>query len=706
METQRGTAKGGVGRGTNRLDAGGTARRTTGTTAATLALLATVGALAGCTDPTQTPAAEEKTPALLGPMTGVLTQHNDLSRTGANLSETVLTTSNVNTRTFGKLHSYPVVGQVYAQPLYVSQAIGGKNVVYIATEANNVYAFNADSPWDLIWSRTSIETPWMSASTCVNTQPLIGISSTPVIDPATNTMYVTAKRNASGVFKYMLHALDLTTGADKPNSPVDMGLDAGGQPLAVNGTGDGNTSGKIVFDPIKHQNRIGLTLSQGVLTVGFASHCDQNNYHGWVLRFDVTSSPIRPLTPFMTNPNTGHGGLWQGGGAFPVDATGNLYMVSGDGRAGTTVTDGKQLANAFIKLTNVGITGTPTVGSWFMPSDVATLDNGDVDIGSSGPLLIPGTSLLTAGGKNGVMYVVDTTGDSMGHFRAGTPPDTQIVQRFAASSTNGQIVGGPVWWDGPSTLGSRLYVWPGGSTLGAFAFDRTTNRFNTTTVVRGGDVATGGDAQGAQLSLSANGATAGTGIVWATRALGSTGGGGFNSGTPVGGILYAYNAEDVSKKLWDSNMVSSDKLANAPKYISPTIANGKVYVGTLGAAPTSGGEVAVYGLLSAPVDGGAGGSGGSGGTGGSDGGVPPTLTCATVDGGAPQPTNWTYVYNTYFAGTTTSATAGHCAECHASMLGGFTCGSDKDTCYGGLVSVGQITPASPGTSPLADPERS
>jgi len=694
---------------------GGVAGAEAGRGARTAALLALVGAgLSGCfqqqgTSPESDVTATERS---LAPMTGVLTQHNDLSRTGANLNETILTTSNVHTGSFGKVHSYPVTGQVYAQPLYVAQAISGKNVVYIATEANNVYAYNADSPWDLLWSRTTIETPWMSASTCVNTQPLIGISSTPVIDPSTNTIYLTAKRNVSGTFKYMLHALDLTTGADKAGSPIDMGLDATGQPLSVVGSGDGVTSGKIVFDPIKHQNRVALTLSQGVLTVGFASHCDQNNYHGWVLRFDTTSSPIRPLTPYMTNPNTGHGGLWQGGGGFPVDSAGNLYMVSGDGRSGTTNTGGTQLANAFIKLTNVGISGTPTVGSWFMPSDVASLDTADTDIGSSGPLLIPGTSLLVGGGKNGILYVVNTTGDNMGHFKSGSPPDTQIVQRFSGSSTNGQIVGGPAWWDGPS--GSLMYVWPGGSTLGAFSFNRTTNLFNTTAVARSSDVATGGDSQGAQISVSANGSTSGTGIVWATRALGSTGGGGFNSGTPVGGALYAFNAENVATKLWDSTMVSGDKLANAPKYIAPTIANGKVYVGTLGAALSSGGEVAVYGLLN-PADGGAGGSTGSGGSSGSGGtgavdggtdGPPPTLTCATVDGGATQPTNWTYVYNTYFAGTTTTATAGHCSECHSSTLSGFACGADKDSCYNGLVTAGKITPSAPTSSPLADPEQS
>src|SRR3569623_1742888 len=237
-----------------------------------------------------------------------------------------------------------------------------------------------------------------------------------------------------------------------------------------------------------------------------------------------------------------------------------------------------------------------------------------------------------------------------------------------------------------------MYVWPGGSTLCSFSFNRTTNLFNTTAAARSSVVATGGDSQGAQISVSANGSTSGTGIVWATRALGSTGGGGFNSNSPVGGALYAFDAENVATKLWDSTMVSADKLANAPKYIAPTIANGKVYVGTLGAAPSSGGEVAVYGLLNPPA-------------GGAAEGPPPTLTCATVDGGAAQPTNWTYVYNTYFAGTTTGATAGHCSECHNATLAGFACGADKDSCYTGLVNAGLITPATPTSSPFADPEQ-
>jgi len=171
VQISRGMAKVFVGQVGRREGRGRTVRAM-----ALLALMSTGLGMSGCFERTGTPESEVKG-ALLGPGTGVLTQHNDLARTGANLSETILTTANVHTGSFGKLHSYPVSGQVYAQPLYVAQAISGKNVVYLATEANNVYAFNADSPWELLWSRTTIETPWMSASTCVNTQPLIGISS-------------------------------------------------------------------------------------------------------------------------------------------------------------------------------------------------------------------------------------------------------------------------------------------------------------------------------------------------------------------------------------------------------------------------------------------------------------------------------------------------------------------------------------------------
>ena len=524
--------------------------------------------------------------AALSGFAGVLTQHNDLARTGTNLNETILNVSNVKAGTFGKLKSLQVVGQVYAQPLYMPAAISGLNVVFIATERNNVYAFNADSPYQPLWSRTDFELPWASTA-CANTQPFLGISSTPVIDPTSNTLYVTSKTNSGGVFKYMLHALDLTTGKDRTGSPIDMSLDASKNPVSVPGTGDGSVSGKLTFDPMRHLNRVALTLSQNVLSVGFASHCDQGNYHGWILRFDTRTSPPTPLAPFVTNPNTGHGGLWMGGAGFSVDANNDLYFVSGDGENGKTTTDGHQLANAFVRLTTVGPGQTPTVGSWFMPSDVATnLDAHDLDLGSAGPLLIPGTNRILGGGKGGIYYLLDRT--TMGGFVAGAVPEPQIVQRFAPTSGN-WLVGSPIFWNSPA--GARIYTWPGRTPLEAYAFDLTAQKFSSTTPVSHSADNPQTDAQGGHLSLSANGSTAGTGIVWANHGLGDPGG-----GAAVAGALYAFNAEDVSKKLWDSTQVAADALPSYAKYTPPTVANGKVYVGTFSD------EVEVYGLLPTPFD--------------------------------------------------------------------------------------------------------
>ncbi|MFL5305294.1 MAG: hypothetical protein ACJ8F1_08775 [Polyangia bacterium] len=618
--------------------------------------------------------------AALGAFAGVLTQHNDLARTGANLNETILNVSNVKAGTFGKLKALKVAGQVYAQPLYMPAAISGLNVVFLATEQNNVYAYHADSPYELLWSRTDFELPWASTA-CGNTQPFLGISSTPVIDPTSNTLYVTSKTNQGGVFKYMLHALDLTTGKDRTGSPIDMSLDVNKKPVSVPGTGDGSVSGTLTFDPMRHLNRVALTLSQNVLFVGFASHCDQGNYHGWILRFDTRTSPPTPLTPFVTNPNTGHGGLWMGGAGFSVDANNDLYFVSGDGEDGKTTTDGHQLANAFVHLGTVGAGQTPSIVSWFMPSDVATLDHNDKDLGSAGPLLIPGTNRILGGGKGGIYYLLDRT--TMGGFAAGSPPETQIIQRFAPTAAGNWIVGSPIFWNSPA--GARVYTWPGKTPLEAYAFDLTTQKFSSTTPVSQSIDNPQNDPQGGHLSLSANGSTAGTGIVWANHGLASAGG-----GDAVAGALYAFNAEDLSKKLWDSTQVTADALTSYAKYTPPTVANGKVYVGTFSD------EVDVYGILPTPFDAGVRDAA-------HDLGGGTVLSCGNFDGGAPQPTTWTYVYNTYFA----AGTAGHCANCHGTVThDNFLSGFTKDSFYAGLVTVGQITPASGATSPIGDPAKS
>ncbi len=618
--------------------------------------------------------------AALGGFAGVLTQHNDLARTGANLNETILNVSNVKAGKFGKLKALKVAGQVYAQPLYMPAAISGLNVVFLATERNNVYAYNADSPYELLWSRTDFELPWASTA-CGNTQPFLGISSTPVIDPTSNTLYVTSKTNQGGVFKYMLHALDLTTGKDRTGSPIDMSLDANKKPVSVPGTGDGSVNGTLTFDPMRHLNRVGLTLSQGVLFVGFASHCDHDNYHGWILRFDTRTSPPTPLAPFVTNPNTGHGGLWMGGAGFSVDANNDLYFVSGDGEDGKTTTDGHQLANAFVHLGTVGAGPDPQRHQLVHAVGRRDAGHNDKDLGSAGPLLIPGTNRILGGGKGGIYYLLDRT--TMGGFVAGATPETQIIQRFAPTAAGNWIVGSPIFWNSPA--GARIYTWPGKTPLEAYAFDLTAQKFSSTTPVSQSIDNPQNDPQGGHLSLSANGSTAGTGIVWANHGLASAGG-----GDAVAGAVYAFNAEDLSKKLWDSTQVTADALASYAKYTPPTVANGKVYVGTFSD------EVDVYGLLPTPIDAGVRDAA-------HDLGGGTVLSCGNFDGGAPQPTTWTYVYNTYFA----PGTAGHCANCHGTVAhDSFISGTTKDSCYAGLVTVGQITPASGTTSPIGNPAKS
>jgi len=628
---------------------------------------------------------------VFAPGTGVLTQHNDRARTGANLNETQLTVSNVKT-SFGKLAALPVFGQVYAQPLYVAGAIGGKNAVFIATEQNKVYAFAADPPFNALWPGgvRSLESPWNPSSfNCFNTTAPFGVNSTPVIDTSTTppTMYVVAKANTSPP-KYWLHALDITTGLDRAQSPIDMGLDASNNPVSASG---------LVFDPAIHQNRVGLTLSpDGVLSVGFGSYCDHDTYHGWILRFNTKTAKITPLTPFVTTPNTSRGALWMGGAAFPVDENGALYFTSGNGPASSGPANGISLGNAFAKLTG-SATQAPAVASWFMPSDYANLDAKDWDVGSSGPLLIPGTDRIVGGGKNGTFYVLKR--DTMGGFQA-SPSNGQIVQSFSVPGSTATaprlIVGSPVFWNGPQ--GPTMYAWPGNGPLVQYPFNATSGTF-TTASLKQATINPSGDSLGGFLSLSANGsgaASAGTGIVWATFGTASAGGGG-----PVPGILYAFNAEDVSVKLWDSNQKAADKLAGWSKYAPPTVADGKVFV------PTFNGEVDVYGITSG--SGGSGGSGGMSGAGGSGGsggsGTPAVLDCnnvVAVDPGPAQPTTWSYLYDTYFA----AGTVGHCgnAGCHQTgALGSFLCGTNKDTCYSGLVASGQVTPNAGASSPIANP---
>jgi len=519
--------------------------------------------------------------------TSVLTQHNDNARTGQNLNETTLTTSNVKTGSFGKLFALAVTGQVYAQPLYVpsvSLAGGTHNVLIVATEADMVYAFDADSNTGAnaspLWSASMVdaahgagagESPLNSSTTigCTDLQPQIGITSTPVIDPVGQTIYVEAKSTVNGNYIHRLHALALATGAEKAPGPVVISA-------SVNGTGDGSSNGKLPFDDLHQHNRPGLLLQNGAIYLAFASHCDFGPYHGWIFAYDEATFTQKSL--LVTTPNGGLGGFWMAGSGVAADSSGNIYIASGNGDFSNTASP-IEFGDTLLKLgaTNEQI----SVLDYFTPSDQQCLDNNDTDLGSGGVLLLPDQPgahphILVQAGKEGMVYVVNrdqlTTNNSHYHpVNSCTSTDPEILEESPA-------VGG--MWSMPAYWNNNIYFWGSGDVLKSIP---VTNGLPDFTHISSGTVSLG--FPGATPSISANGTTAGTAIVWAidSTQYGSPGPG------PGPAVLHAYDATNVSTELWNSSQAAGDTAGNAVKFSVATITNGKVYIGASS-------EVDVYGL--------------------------------------------------------------------------------------------------------------
>ena len=290
---------------------------------------------------------------------GVFTQHSDIGRTGQNVNETALTLANVNSTSFGKLFAQTVDGQLYAQPLYVPNVtIAGQthNVIYVATEADSVYAFDADSNTGAnanpLWRASLIDTAHGAAAgatpvdavngiNCNALVPLVGVTSTPVIDPSTNTMYVVAKSAESKGYVQRLHAIDITTGAEKSQGSAVI---AG----SVSGTGDGSSNGTLAFNPQMHLNRPGLLLLNGVVYVGFASNCDTPPFHGWVFAYDAATSSLRAV--YVSTPNGSDGGIWNSGAGLSGDSNANLYIATGNGTFDTAQIPATNLGDSIVKL--------------------------------------------------------------------------------------------------------------------------------------------------------------------------------------------------------------------------------------------------------------------------------------------------------------------------------------------------------------------
>ena len=501
----------------------------------------------------------------------VLTQHNDTSRTGQNLQETILNTSTVNVANFGKLFSLPVAGNIFAQPLYVPDlTIGGAthNVVYVATAENNVYAFDADSGNTTPLWTVNLGTPVPSQNICstdpvecpyTDVIPVIGILATPVIDPVGETIYVVANTiDTSEDYHFKLHALDLTTGAEKFGGPTEITANE--------------------FTPFTQLSRPGLLLVNGTVYMGFGSVGDFPTWHGFVMGYDASTlqqAAVYNSTP--ENNDVGGAGIWQSGNGLVADASGNIYAVASNGNFDVN-TGGTDYGSAYLKLSG----STLSVLDYFVPYNQASLnpEEDDVDLGSGGPLLIPNTSLLVGAGKDAVLRVVNTT--DMGKYN---PNQNNNVQNFVA--TNPPVLSSPVYWDSPN-FGPVIYLWGQADLMKAWAFNSKTSQFNTTPISE--NTISGAPYDTAALSLSANASTSGTGIIWASRPISGTS----NPG-PVAGVLYAFDATNLTTELWDSQQnAARDEVGNYAKFAPPTVVNGKVYLATFS------GQLLAYGLNPPP----------------------------------------------------------------------------------------------------------
>ncbi|MDP9052912.1 MAG: hypothetical protein M3N93_01205, partial [Acidobacteriota bacterium] len=512
--------------------------------------------------------------ARLSAQTAITTQHNDNGRTGANPAETILTTANVNVSQFGKIFTRPIDGQVYAQPLYLPSVVipaqGVHNVVYVATEHNTVYAYDADDPgaWQPLWSvNLGPSLPSVVINVSDNLLPESGITSTPVIDQSTGTLYVVAQTYESGIVYFRLHALDVSSGAEKMGGPVIVSG-------SVPGLGVGNANGVLSFNAASHWQRPGLVLWNGTIYIGFGSHDDIEPYQGWI--FGYSASTLQKTAIRCMAPNSEAAGVWQGGVGLAVDSNGFMYIQTGQGVFDAN-TGGGDYADSVVKLdTNNNL----AIADYFTPSNQSALNKADGDFGSSAPILIPGTTLGVSGGKDGKIFLWNR--NNLGQYN----PTDQVVQEWQGTYSlitdgDGGYFGGNVFYN------STLYAWGRRDVLKAFTFNGSA--FNTTPA-QGGAPLPDDYSNTPGLSLSANGAAPGSAILWSSYAYPAPGG---SDGYAHAGVLRAFDANNVGTELWNSNQNESrDYYGSWAKWLPPAVVNGKVYL------PNWDGELCVYGLLS------------------------------------------------------------------------------------------------------------
>ena len=487
----------------------------------------------------------------------MLTANYGNDRTNATLTETALTPETVGPDSFGKIGSFAVDGQVYAQPLYAAGVnVGGSsgNVLFVATVLNKVYAFDADAPCggDPLW-RADLGPPVpTSVLRLREIEPSVGILGTPVIDRVAGLIYLVAETLEGGAPVFRLHALRISDGSEAMNGPAAIRA-------SVRGPGDGTDGVTIVFDPKQHLQRPGLLMANGAIYVGFGSIFDRFPFHGWIMAYDA-GDLSRQRAIFNVTPNGGSGGFWQSGRGFAADSEGFVYAVAGNGDFDGVTNFGQ----AFLKL-------TPDLRpvDWFAPEDWRELSDFDYDLGSLGPVLLPGSDLVLGGDKAGNFYLVNRR--NMGRLGLKKSAEPQIFQAVQYSGLHNTAV-----WRRESD--AIVYLIEGGAWTGAFRIvdgKMETRAFSLT------DVTSDWAFQG--MALSANGGDGG--ILWMTAGDHFT-----REGVP--GTLYAFDALDLTKLLYTSDMnPERDAMGGFVKFANPTVAAGRVYV------PTRSGAVTVYGLL-------------------------------------------------------------------------------------------------------------
>jgi hypothetical protein len=528
-------------------------------------------------------------PIAVSGYTGTVTHHNDTFRTGQNNTEAALTTGNLTTAQFGKLFSYSVDGQIYGEPLWVPNVmVGGiaHNVVFVATQHDSVYAFDADSAAlnpNPLWKTSFINPPGITAipradiEKGLDINPEIGITSTPVIDVTKGVIFVEARTldttgtpncpgSITAQYFHYLHALNITNGAEMANSPA---LICGQVP----GTGYDNVGGTVTFNSQRQNSRAGLLVLNGTVYMAFSSLEDINPYHGWILGYDETT--LQQKVVYNATPNGDKAGIWQGGGGIPADASGNIYYSTGTGSFDPTVGGGISLVKAAPNATN-----SLTVGDYFSPfnQNYLNVEAINLDLSSSGPMLLPDQSgavvhEAVVAGKTGTIYLVNR--DNMGHFSATAD---NVLQSLYTTIGGVSVPTGN--WGTPAYFNGSVYIQGVKDLLKQFGLS---SYASGTAILSGGPLAVGADLigyTGTTPSVSSNGTQ--NGIVWVVQSDGAA------SSKPS--TLRAYDAADIAHELYNSGQSTRDTAGAAVKFATPTVANGKVYVNTAV-------ELDVYGLL-------------------------------------------------------------------------------------------------------------